>query len=317
MFTYTLYDLILQSNIAFGQLLEYKPSEKDQLKADINISVREGDELKKRFSDVIEHGGNWGLTENGRWFCNRAGVFLLETVDDKSTMICERYEGIPDQMVRSFLLGNCIAIVMTQRKKIVIHGSSIVLDGKTVMICGDSGTGKSTTSMALIDNGGSLMADDISVLDVDTEDGKVYSLPGFPEQKLCRDAAEDNGMKLNELTYIDEDRDKFSVDRREIFINEKHTADILLALHIVSANEQNEEFEKGVRIKEITGADKVNAITDRFFLIWMYNKSLGLEPSEMMKVFALAGQIRIFDITRVEGIDTKDYMVNRIMQLLK
>ena len=161
------------------------------------------------------------------------------------------------------------------------------------------------------------MADDISVLNVCSRDGLVYALPGFPEQKLCRDAAKENGLDLNELTYIDEERDKFSVDQRDIFINERHRADILLSLHVASNESADGEFENGVRIKEIEGSDKVNAITDKFFLEWLYGKKFRIEPSEMMKVFALAGQIRVFDVTRLQGMDTKDYLYERINDLLK
>ena len=307
--------MTVQSNIEFPQLYPCEFDNECELKIDIEISVIEGNKLQKRFSDILEKDGNWGFTENGLWFSNNAGVFLLETINDVSSMICERFEGTSDSVIRSFMLGNCIAVIMTQRKKLVLHGSSILIGDTTALICGDSGTGKSTLSMALLDNGGKLMADDISVLDV--IDDQVYSLPGFPEQKLCRDAALDNGLDLNELTYIDEDRDKFSVDRSEIFINEKHKADVMFSLHIVSAKHAGDKFENGVLINEIVGAEKVNAITDRFFLEWLYGKNFILEPSEMMKVFAMAGQIRVFDITRVQGVDTKEYLVKRILELLR
>lgn len=317
MYLYEVYGLIAESDIEFPQLLKYQGEKGPSPLADITITVTGKDELRKRFSAVIDRGGNWGLTDNGRWFSNQAGVFLLETVGDKSVMQCERFEGVPDQMIRSFFLGNCIAIILTQRKKLVLHGSSILIGDKTVLVCGDSGTGKSTTSMELIRRGGRLMSDDISVLDVNSGDGKIYAWPGFPEQKLCRDAALDNGYDTDELTYIDEDRDKFSVDRREIFVNEKHPVSVLLTLHTIAKDQADSEFENGVRIKEITGADKVNAITDRFFLIWMYRDTLKFEPAEMMKCVAMAGQIRIFDITRVREEDTKEYLFNKITELLK
>ncbi len=311
---YRLYDLTVQSNIEFPQLFSYESNAEDEIKPDIEISVIEGDKLQKRFSDTLKRGGNWGFTENGLWFSNNAGVFLLETAEGLSSMVCERFEDVPDTVIRSFFLGNCIAVIMTQRKKLVLHGSSILMGNTTALVCGDSGSGKSTLSMALLDKGGKLMADDISVLDV--IDGQVYSFPGFPEQKLCRDAAQDNGFDLDELTYIDEDRDKFSVDRREIFINEKHKADIMFSLNTVISEDVDDSFENGVRIREITGAEKVNAITDRFFLEWLYGKDFVLEPLEMMKVFILAGQIRVFDITRIEGADTKEYLIKKVSELL-
>ncbi len=316
MFYYRLYGLLVESNIEFPQLLEYQEDGENSV-AQIAIEVSKDLGLKDK-GDLapISDGAGWGFTENGMWFDNQAGTFLLETKDGVSRMSCDKLEGIPDAMVRSFLLGNCIAIIMTQRKKIVLHGSTVVIGDKTVLVCGDSGTGKSTLAMSLIDKGGKLLADDISVLDADENDGCIYAYPGFPEQKLCRDAAADNGFNLDELTYIDEERDKFSVDRRDIFIDDIRKVDALISLHTVSEDMAGDDFDEGVRILKVVGASKVNAITDRFFLNWLYEKAFRLEPSEMMKCVGLAGQIEIFDVTRVRQMDTREHMTDRILSEL-
>ena len=173
--------------------------------------------------------------------------------------------------------------------------------------------------MALLDAGGKLLADDISVLDVDPSDGKVYSVPGFPEQKLCRDAAENGGFNTDELTYIDEDRDKFSVDRRDIFLTEKRKVDMLISLGTISCEKAGSDssFVNGVRLRKIEGGAKVNAITARFFLDWMYGNGFVLQPAEMMKCVVLAGQIKVFDVTRVRDMDTKDYLIGEILERIK
>lgn len=319
MFFYTLYGLIVESNIVFPQLLENDGKSISENAADLIIKVADESEHNLNLINNKSSDSEAGDTEYGMWFSNQAGTFLLEHKDGVSYITCERCDGVQDSIVRSFILGNCIAIIMTLRRQIVLHGSTIVIGGKTVLICGDSGTGKSTTAMAFIDAGGLMLSDDISVLDVDSENGLVYSLPGFPEQKLCRDAAIDNGLNIDELTYIDEDRDKFSVDRRDIFITQKMKVDMLISLHTASQvkidNEEN--YKNGVCIKKIDGADKVNAITDRFFLNWMYGHGAILQPSEMMKCFALAGQIDIYDITRVRDVDTKDSLIKRLIEIIK
>ncbi|WP_026518078.1 hypothetical protein [Butyrivibrio sp. MC2021] len=317
MFYYLVYGLNVQSNIEFPQLLSGEEGGENRI--DLFIEVKSGDELKKKLADPEKPEVEIGNTADGMWFSNQAGTFLLEHRDGVSYMTCEKYEGVPDSIARSFLLGNCIAIIMTMRGKIVLHGSTVVLGDKTALVCGDSGTGKSTTAMALLDAGGKLLSDDISVLDVDPADGKVYSLPGFPEQKLCRDAAVDNGFNVEELTYIDEERDKFSVDRRDIFLTDKKKVDMLISLHTTAAEkaEGDTAFEKGVRFMKIDGGEKVNAITDRFFLNWLYGHGFVLRPEEMVKCFALAGQIEVMDITRVRGLDTKEYLVERLIKEIK
>lgn len=314
---YQIYGLKVQSNIEFPQLLEWKGPEIECASAiDIFIEVAEALGLNEKNLKPAEQGGIWGNTQDGLWFRNQAGTFLLETADGVSHMYCEKFPDTPMGMVRSFLLGNCIAIIMTQRKKIVLHGSTVAMGDKTVLVCGDSGTGKSTTAMALIGKGGMLLADDISVLDVES-DGMVYSYPGFPEQKLCRDAAVDNGFDLDELTYIDENRDKFSVDRRDIFLTEKRKVDAMISLHIVPKDAADDEYVKGIRIKITDGAEKVNAITSRFFLEWLYGYGMVLKPEEMLKCVVLAGQIEILDVTRAQGMDTKEYLVESLIKRIR
>lgn len=318
MFIYKLYGIRAKSNIEFPQLVTIADACKEE-NFDIVIEVTQGAELRAKLADAKNPDAKVGETEYGMWFSNQAGTFLLEHKGEISYMTCDKYEGVPDSIVRSFLLGNCIAIIMTLRKKVVLHGSTIVVKDKTVIVCGDSGTGKSTTAMALLDLGGKMLSDDISVLDVDHDDGIVYSLPGFPEQKLCRDAAVDNGFDLNTLTYIDEDRDKFSVDRRNIFLTEKKKVDTLILLHTASDEtaENDKSFEKGVCLKKIDGANKINAITDSFFLNWMYGKGLILPPSVMMKCVTLAGQIDILDITRACNMNTKEFLIERLVEAIK
>ena len=44
-----------------------------------------------------------------------------------------------------------------------IHSSSVVLDDNGVLIMGDSGSGKSDLALRLIDNGATLISDDVSI----------------------------------------------------------------------------------------------------------------------------------------------------------
>ena len=43
------------------------------------------------------------------------------------------------------------------------HGTSIVLDDNGVLIIGDSGSGKSDLALRLIDNGATLISDDVTI----------------------------------------------------------------------------------------------------------------------------------------------------------
>ena len=309
MYYYELYGLTVQSNFEFIQLVPIPEDTAKSDKIDIYIEMSDDQNLEKEFSADISEGTISKSTENGMWFRNQAGNFLIESKDGCSRMLCERFPGVDVSIVRSFLLGNSLAILMTLRKRIVLHGSTLVMGDKTFMICGDSGAGKSTLSMAMLNEGAKLMADDISVLDISPEEGCCIAYPGFPEQKLCEDAAINQGYELSELRFVNEDREKYSIDRSDIFLNEKRRIDAMFIIHRVS----NTVSSTGVDYHEVTGAEKINAITSRFFLETIYGSILRLMPEDMMKCVALAGQISVVDMTRAENMDTLDELKKVIL----
>lgn len=305
---YELYDLNVKSNIEFPQLIKLK--DVSISKADVKIIVEDSNELSKTPNELKNVGKNFGKTEYGIWFKNQAGYFAVEFRDGISYMTCQKYKDVHISIVRSFLLGNALAIMLTQRNKIVLHGSTLVLGDKTIMVCGDSGAGKSTLSMALQDKGAKLMADDISVIDYDETEDCCYAYSGFPEQKLCRDAAIRQGYDLEKLKYVNEDRDKFSIDSSSIFVEGKKKPDVLFMLRKGRLMEMSDE----VVALEVEGANKVNAITDRFFLNELYHGFLTLSPVNMMKCVKLAGQIKIINMTRARETNTLEKLVNIVLE---
>ena len=303
---YDVYGQKARSNIFFPQLL---PSQQAFDNADIEIVMEDTKIPSTSEKELYEDGHSFGKTDNGIWFVNQAGRFSIETKGGVTKMLCARYCDVHESIIRSFFLGNCIAIALTQRKFVPLHGSSLIYNDKTILVCGGSGAGKSTLTTELINMGAVLMADDISA--IKQKDGISYTWSGFPEQKLCRDAAINNGFDLESLRYVNEDSDKFSLDRNDIFFYGCKKVD---ALYIVRKNSSEDMtgFENGVRIREITGADKVNAVTDMLFLKQLYGFLWGFTPEEMMRCVALAGQINVFELTRKSGMDTIDQLVKAI-----
>ena len=311
-FYYKAYGLNIHSNIEFSQLLTVNVTDD---KADLDISVEESEILSVDGKTELVGKPFYGKTISGQWFINQVGKFLVETKNGKSNIKCTKYKDADLDIVKCFVLGICIAIVFTQRKKIVLHGSSLMYKGCTFMICGDSGAGKSTLSTAFIENGALLLADDISVLD--EENGEIYTFPGFPEQKLCKDAVLRQKYEIEKLRFINDEKGKYGVNRTDVFADEKKKANVMFVIHSKHAKDMdNSMIQNGIVVYEVCGADKVNAITDRFFLRELYGDILLLPPDEMEKCFKMAKQMKIVDITRDRNKDTlkqlKDIIIDNL-----
>ncbi len=313
MFYYQAYGLKIQSNIEIPQLIAI--SADLHFDADVEITIDGCEELAPSLEAVLTEGNFYGKSNGGVWFNNQVGKFTVETIGPKSYIKCTRYKDVSFSLVRSFFLGNCMAFVLTHRKKLVIHGSTLCYKGKSFMICGDSGAGKSTLSMRMIDEGARLLSDDISVIDI--ENGHILVYPGFPEQKLCKDAVLKKGYRLENLNYADETREKYSLGRMDSFVNEKKEVDAMFIIHSKNIENMDEKLiENGIITREIIGADKVNAITSRFFLRDIYGGFLFLPPEEMCKCIRLAERIRIIDIIRDNGTDTVEILKDLVISNL-
>ena len=95
-----------------------------------------------------------------------------------------------------------MALVRLQRGELFFHGSALYTGEQAILLCGESGAGKSTVAMELLQRKLGFLADDT----VRVHPGNYGDAGGasYPQQKLCRDMALKCGKPLEELIYIDE-----------------------------------------------------------------------------------------------------------------
>jgi hypothetical protein len=126
------------------------------------------------------------------------GAFLLRqgreiTFDPRPDM--------PAGLIRLYLLGPVLGLLLHQRGLFVLHASAVALDGGVVAFLGHSGRGKSTTAAVLYARGGAVVADDAMAVDL-AADGGPAALPGFPQLKLLPDAVTALGENPEDLPRI-------------------------------------------------------------------------------------------------------------------
>jgi hypothetical protein len=86
------------------------------------------------------------------------------------------------------LLGSVLATVLHFRNLLTLHASGVEVNGGGVVFLGDKGAGKSTTAAAFVQAGHKLLTDDVLPIEVLDNAGRI--LPGFPQVKLSRPAAD-------------------------------------------------------------------------------------------------------------------------------
>ncbi len=112
------------------------------------------------------------------------GAFLVRAGRE---IIVEPRPGLKERVLRLFILGTTLAMLLHQRGELaVLHASVVAIDGQAVGFVGAKSAGKSTMAASLHARGHNLLSDDI--LAVDLSQSRPVALPGFPYFKLWPDS---------------------------------------------------------------------------------------------------------------------------------
>lgn len=103
--------------------------------------------------------------------------------------------GVEEQVLRLFILGSGIGVLLHQQNKLVLHASAVAVNGGAVAFIGDKGWGKSTTAAAMMSKGYPLITDDLLVIENVPESDAAWVLPGYPQVKLWPDVFESLGYE--------------------------------------------------------------------------------------------------------------------------
>lgn len=113
-----------------------------------------------------------------------------------------------DHAVPAAFFGTVVAIVLAWRGLVPLHGSAVEIDGQAVLLAGPSGAGKSTLCDALVQRGGKLVSDDLSVMKPLADGGVPVLLPGRPAIRLFPGGSPAAGIKhLQPAPMVDPGRE--------------------------------------------------------------------------------------------------------------
>lgn len=251
MFFYRMYGWKLCSDIDFFQLVKEEDCKDCPCAGEIQICEDlDPEPLEQRKAEI---GRGYEILENSGWLMNYT---LWMKVENGNAIHYRRKEGANEIYLRTYILGFGMAMLAMQRGALAIHCSAISKNGKAVLIAGESGAGKSTVTKAFLENGYSLMADDMAVV-TKAEDG-VWVWPAYPFQKMCRDEVERAGFSPDEIYYIDEEKDKFMVPYKgEYSVNPVPLSGLLYLCKKASGD---------IEVQEVEGVQKFFLCANNLFL---------------------------------------------------
>lgn len=251
--------------------------------------------------------GTWTGDFVNAWF-NTPGAAQYY-IEHGRKIIVEPEENANMDLVCSMILSAGLCLVLLQRNEPVMHGSAIAIDNEAVMICGESGAGKSTITLELLKRNVGFLADDTVRLRI--EPSGVFAEPTYPQQKLCRDQVEKYDFATEKLRYVDEFRDKFALMRRDIYVDKAMPLACMIIL------KKSRDSEK-VFSKQLSGQEFLTALIDNLYLSDTYKNITGVPIELMQKFIMLATHVKIYEVYRpAEGDTVKDVLaeIDKVLQL--
>jgi len=159
------------------------------------------------FPDDIDVEQTYEAQPDAVWlYYEDTGTILVRNGNE---IIIDLKENVPPEVMRLRLLGHAFSIMLHQRGYLVLHSSSVIINGHAISFVGESGEGKSTTAAYLNKCGYTHLSDDLLAIDL-TDPKNPIVQPGFPQIKLWEEAATTMGDQVEDLPQIYPEFPKYS-----------------------------------------------------------------------------------------------------------
>lgn len=300
---YRIYNLTLASDLPFPELLPQPegPAAVRITEGEVLVSLNHGESLRSGefYGGLI----SWAFDGDQLLLHFPDGIRFLMT---KAGLIrFEREAGVPDSLVRMYLLGSCLAFLLQWRGYFALHGSAARSGTGCVAFIGDSGAGKSTLMAGLLRKGFGLLTDDVCVIHF-PENGRPEVFPAYPQLKLWEDAARNLAVETATLEQVVPELEKYRLPAGDHFVAEPLP---LQAIFYLSA-----EDIPDIRLFPLSGMDKIQALLGNTY------RGNGLEIFEMEGAHfqfcsRLAAQLPVWKLERPKK-GKPELLVERVANLL-
>jgi hypothetical protein len=189
----------------------------------------------------------------------------------------------------TYLLGPIMGFALRRRGVLSLHASAVCIDGRAVVLCGESESGKSTTAAALALQGIPVLCEDIAALTKEGDELQVEA--GYPRICLWPDAVRDlsgatDALPLLTPTWekrylkLDGGSAKFEPHRRPL------SAIYLLAPRVAESD--------APRIEDLSTRDSLLELVQNTYMNWLLDRTQrGAEFELLTKLVTLVPVRRI------------------------
>ncbi len=293
-YTYRAYGLNIASQIS---VTGFEPATIE--KADVQIILGETPE---NLDQVINKGVLYQA--NDHEFLLRMDHVASFYAHNGNEIIVKKLGKAAEGEISAFLTGTTFGALMHQRRLLPLHASAVIYNGKCLVFSGISGAGKTTLAAAIVNAGGTLVADDISVIDFKGERPAVC--PAFPTMKIWEDSLKHLGLSSAGLEPVRSELKKY-------YLPVSRFSSAYTGIHKIFVLNTHNKPE--VEVKPLQGVDKFRVLKKHTYLFRGIPHT-GLEKNHFHLVNQLASIIPVILLTRPNGEFNTDKLLQIIVENL-
>lgn len=195
-----------------------------------------------------------------------------------------------------YLNGSVYGAILHQRKVLPLHGSSFRFNGKGIMVCGDSGTGKSSVTASFCLNGAEFLSDDITPVIFKNRQPCIWAMSD--RIKLWSDS-------LKQLKQREEGLQRISPETGKFYYHLNQNKNIIFPLDQILIIELYDNSE--VKFVELSGSEKFAALRNE---IYRYEYLHGMTENEQVyfkQLIDISKEVMIARVFRPAEITIKQF----------
>jgi hypothetical protein len=191
--------------------------------------------------------------------------------------------------VSAFISGTAFGALLLQRRMLPIHASTVLFKNRCLVFAGISGSGKSTLAASIVNAGGMLIADDISVIDFSGERPAVC--PAFPMIKIWEDSLKHLGISHEGLEPVRGELRKFYLPVSRF----SRTFTPIYRIYVIASHNRED-----LDVKDLQGVEKFRVLKKHTYLFRGIPKT-GLEQNHFMLANRIANLVPVTMLIRPNG----------------
>jgi len=285
-YTYKAFGLTVRSEF---ELLHWLPADKN-VHASISIIQQKVDKIN---GTVLIENSHYTLTTEGFNFSFKGNVFHYLHAE---RLLCVIRDYQNEVNFFQALYGPVFSVIAYFFHRIPLHASGIVLKDKTILISGNSGSGKSSIAWLLIQKAHArFFADDVTVLS--KNDNVVMAHAAFPEIKLWNDMA--TLYQLNKQNKIHPEVEKYFISAEHFFVHDDFKPNAIVVIQTTPHHQP--------KIEPISGTEKFALLYKHLYRKQLTQKVFASLDFEILTM--LAKQASIYLLHRPQQVVEKEWTV--------